>query len=66
MLFKLNKFFDLKLKKKKKKNIIETSYLKTDITENICACCEILTIINQFMSNFQFFFCMLQVKSITL
>ena len=35
MLFKLNKFFDLK-SKRKKKSIIETSYLKTDITENMC------------------------------
>ena len=36
MLFKLNKFFDLKSKRKKKKSISETSYLKTDITENMC------------------------------
>ena len=35
MLFKLNKFLYLK-SKRKKKSISETSYLKTDITENMC------------------------------
>ena len=42
--FKSNKFFPFKKsKKKKKKSISETSYPKTDITENVCG---ILTTIN--------------------
>ena len=46
--FKSNKFFPFKKSKKKKtkqkKSISETSYPKTDITENVCG---ILTTINE-------------------
>ena len=42
--FKSNKFFPFKKSKKKKKNISETSYPKTDITENVCG---LLTTINE-------------------
>ena len=59
MLFKSNKFFNLK----SRKNISETIYPKIDITENMCDHTLEYWQLSIYV-NFSVFFCMLQVKAI--